>query len=422
MKTPAVNSARDFILAAKQSEIAGLVQLKRMGQLVVAVSQFIHMLQRERGTVNIYLCSQGQHFGELLSECGRQVLLAQRAVSDQLTQLRLHQPAPTNAARLYGRIAALLDGMATLDGLREHIGSRTPAQPAVMQRYCDVIRSALALVFEAADASGDPTISRALLAMFSFMQGKELAGQERALAAAGFAERSFDDEMQRRLLDLIEGQERCFDQFMAFADVRAQDAWRAQQAGDHSAFERFRRVACTGAIPAGEPNDVALSWFEVTTARIDGMKDIENRLEDILMENCQQNIAAAERALEHSMTLIDSEPQSAFYSVYLSCGSPDTLSGHYRADGINPQLGRSILELAEQQSRRLEQLVGELSELRASLSERKQIERAKGLLMQYRGMTEQQAHKTLRSMAMNQNKKLVDIAAAMLSVADILAG
>ncbi len=41
--------------------------------------------------------------------------------------------------------------------------------------------------------------------------------------------------------------------------------------------------------------------------------------------------------------------------------------------------------------------------------------------MQYQGMTEPQAHKTLRDMAMNQNKKLPQIAEAMLSVAEVLA-
>ncbi|CAM3442546.1 ANTAR domain-containing protein [Rouxiella silvae] len=41
--------------------------------------------------------------------------------------------------------------------------------------------------------------------------------------------------------------------------------------------------------------------------------------------------------------------------------------------------------------------------------------------MQHHGLSEQHAHKTLRDMAMNQNKKLAEIAEAMLAVADLLA-
>jgi AmiR/NasT family two-component response regulator len=74
----------------------------------------------------------------------------------------------------------------------------------------------------------------------------------------------------------------------------------------------------------------------------------------------------------------------------------------------------------EQQSRQLQAQDAELAGLRTTLAERKVVERAKGLLMQHHGMSEPQAHKTLRDMAMNQNKKLSDIADAMLSVAAVL--
>ncbi|VVT46061.1 Response regulator NasT [Kosakonia radicincitans] len=73
----------------------------------------------------------------------------------------------------------------------------------------------------------------------------------------------------------------------------------------------------------------------------------------------------------------------------------------------------------QQQSRRLQALDTELAALRETLNERKQIERAKSLLMQHRQLSEEEAYKTLRSMAMNQNKKLVEIAGAMLAVADV---
>nr|UKE85625.1 ANTAR domain-containing protein [Pectobacterium sp. PL152] len=42
--------------------------------------------------------------------------------------------------------------------------------------------------------------------------------------------------------------------------------------------------------------------------------------------------------------------------------------------------------------------------------------------MQHRGLSEEEAYKTLRRMAMSQNKKLIDIATAMLAVADVFGG
>jgi AmiR/NasT family two-component response regulator len=60
--------------------------------------------------------------------------------------------------------------------------------------------------------------------------------------------------------------------------------------------------------------------------------------------------------------------------------------------------------------------------VRASLNERKVVERAKGLLMAHRLMSEEEAYKALRQMAMNQNRRLVDVAEAVLSLADVLPG
>jgi AmiR/NasT family two-component response regulator len=100
-------------------------------------------------------------------------------------------------------------------------------------------------------------------------------------------------------------------------------------------------------------------------------------------------------------------------------GGPDTSQGWLNSDGVRPQLGRSLLSLVQHQSRRLQALDHELTALRNTLDERKQIDRAKSLLMQHRGLSEEEAYKTLRRMAMNQNKKLIEIATAMLAVADV---
>lgn len=397
-------SALDFVQAARRSEITGLQQLLQMSKLVGAVSQLIHVLQRERGTANIYLCSCGETWRDRLNERAQQVQLAADVVDSQLMSLDL-DGSMANAPRLFSRIANALHSMSNLPALRKQVAALKINQPEAMNRYSEVIRAHLALVFEAADTSGDPTVSRALLAMFSFMQGKELAGQERALAAAGFTSRRFDDATHQQLLALIEGQERCFDTFMEFADERSLALWQQQQDAENSALERLRRIACTSTSPPDATDDIALRWFDIATARIDGLKLIEDRLEERLMACCEQRIGDAQRSGLRQQHEIAQLPQQ---------------DSHYAAL-IPPQLSRSVLELIERQSRQLQAQDAELAALRATLADRKLVERAKSLLMQHHGMSEPQAHKILRDMAMKQNKKLVEIAEAMLSVAAIMA-
>ncbi|MEG3136081.1 nitrate- and nitrite sensing domain-containing protein [Rouxiella sp. T17] len=418
-------SALDFVVASKKSEIAGLQQLLNMSELVGVISQLIHVLQRERGTANIFLCSQGQYFGERLNERASQVQLAVQALMSRLSELDKSGQSLANGSRLFSLIATVLHSLSTLPALRQQIASQTITQPEAMRHFNDVIHNHLSLVYEAADSSVDPLIARALLAMFSFMQGKELAAQERALGAAGFAARHFDDAAHQQLLAMIDGQERCFQTFCEFADPGCLAFWQQLNEVDSSEFERFRRVACTRATPTGEATDVALRWFEVTTARIDGMKKLEDLLEKAVMACCRTRLVEAENSLvqqQQNIAELDlpvAQTQT-HYAVFMAYPPAGETSERFQTGGMSPQLGRSILALVEQQSRQLQALDAELAGLRASLSERKVIERAKGLLMQHHGLTEPQAHKTLRDMAMNQNKKLAEIAEAMLAVANLL--
>ncbi|HSH90312.1 MAG TPA: ANTAR domain-containing protein, partial [Ramlibacter sp.] len=82
----------------------------------------------------------------------------------------------------------------------------------------------------------------------------------------------------------------------------------------------------------------------------------------------------------------------------------------------------SILGMVQEQSRRLQAMSDELDTVRSALNDRKLVERAKGLLMAHRQLSEDEAHKVLRTMAMNQNRRLVDVAEAVLTMAEVLPG
>ncbi|MCW2480102.1 nitrate regulatory protein [Candidatus Symbiopectobacterium sp. NZEC135] len=414
-----------FLMTSRQCELNSLRCLLQSGELVGKISQLVHMLQRERGTSNLFLCAQESVAPEALRLREQDVGLAQAQVMAHLLQLEQRTDLLPQASRLFSRAASVVYSLSLLPVLRHKLRQRMLPQPDVMTAFNDIIRHLLALVFEVSDTAAEPGIARALVAMFSFMQGKEFAGQERALGAAAFATGAFTPDRQQALLDLIERQERCFDTFVDFADDENKAHW--QQLGTDREFERLRRIACTrmaaGALNAGE----SMRWFALATERIDAMKRLEDALEQTLMALCQQRITAAEAAcrdqavsVEH---LLEQQQDHAHgYSVFMpgeEMVSSQTAAQWISSDGVCPQLGRSLLSLVQTQSRRLQRLDSELTEMRASLTERKQIDRAKGMLMQHRGMTEEEAYKTLRSLAMSQNKKLVEIATAMLAVADV---
>ncbi|KQQ75267.1 two-component system response regulator [Rhizobium sp. Leaf321] len=92
----------------------------------------------------------------------------------------------------------------------------------------------------------------------------------------------------------------------------------------------------------------------------------------------------------------------------------------YVVDGLKKERIKPILDMAVSRFNAFSRLQRELAEARSALEERKVIERAKGILMRMRGMSEEQAYALLRQTAMNEKKKLADIAQSVVTAAGML--
>jgi response regulator NasT len=81
---------------------------------------------------------------------------------------------------------------------------------------------------------------------------------------------------------------------------------------------------------------------------------------------------------------------------------------------------RPIVEVAIARFQEFQALRHELEEARVSLEERKLVDRAKGLLMQRRGIGEAEAYRVLRKAAMDRQLKLAELARQLIATADLL--
>ncbi|EHS53974.1 response regulator receiver and ANTAR domain protein [Rhizobium sp. PDO1-076] len=92
----------------------------------------------------------------------------------------------------------------------------------------------------------------------------------------------------------------------------------------------------------------------------------------------------------------------------------------YIVDGLKKERVKPILDMAVSRFNAFSRLQRELAEARSALEERKIIERAKGILMKMRGLSEEEAFALLRQTAMNEKKKLADIAQSVVTAAGLL--
>src|SRR3546814_16747439 len=87
----------------------------------------------------------------------------------------------------------------------------------------------------------------------------------------------------------------------------------------------------------------------------------------------------------------------------------------YIVDGFKKERIKPILDLAVRRFQAFSKLQEELAEARNLLAERKTIDRAKAILMKRRGIDEPAAYALLRSHAMQRNRRIVDVAEALMT-------
>jgi len=92
----------------------------------------------------------------------------------------------------------------------------------------------------------------------------------------------------------------------------------------------------------------------------------------------------------------------------------------YVVDGLNSRRLKPILDAAIARFQRIERMRRELDATKEALAERKTLDRAKGLLMQAKGISEDEAYALLRKTAMDQGRKMIDVATALVTASDLL--
>jgi len=92
----------------------------------------------------------------------------------------------------------------------------------------------------------------------------------------------------------------------------------------------------------------------------------------------------------------------------------------YIVDGLKKERMKHILDLCISRFNAFSRLQDELERAKSALEERKVIDRAKGILMKAKNLTEEQAYALMRKTAMNENKRIAEIAQSIITAADLL--
>lgn len=138
--------------------------------------------------------------------------------------------------------------------------------------------------------------------------------------------------------------------------------------------------------------------------------DLENPNRDML-----ENMFQLSRAVKRPIAMFVDRSDGASIERAIEAGV-----SAYVVDGLRRERVKPILDMAVIRFNAYSRLERELEDARSALQSRKVIDQAKGLLMRSRGLSEEDAYALLRKTAMNQNRKISEVAQSLVLAADML--
>ncbi|MGO9742658.1 MAG: ANTAR domain-containing response regulator [Roseiarcus sp.] len=138
--------------------------------------------------------------------------------------------------------------------------------------------------------------------------------------------------------------------------------------------------------------------------------DLENPNRDVL-----EQMFLVSRTVRRPVAMFVDQSDRASMEAAIDAGV-----SAYVVNGMRKERVKPVLDMAIRRFNVFHRLREELDRTKRQLEDRKVIERAKGILMKSRGLSEEQAHALLRKTAMNESRRVADVALSLVTAAKLL--
>jgi len=267
-----------------QFELLGTVnqagKLKSLVGLAPNLSAVVHEMQKERGQSAGFISSKGVNFADRLP--------AQRKHTDEAIAKMSSALDGFDAEEFNHQLSLDItegrEALTKLADMRKRVGSLDASVKQMAGYYTGTIRKLLTVISEMAALSTNAEVTRTISAYLAVLEGKERAGVERAMGAAGFGAGEFKPAVYQRFVGLIAMQDSFFSTYGVYASHDQKAFMKQTVAGPVvDKVEGMRKAALaspqtghTGGITAGD-------WFNAITAKINLYKKVEDKVRDDLI-------------------------------------------------------------------------------------------------------------------------------------------
>jgi response regulator NasT len=172
--------------------------------------------------------------------------------------------------------------------------------------------------------------------------------------------------------------------------------------------EGLREAGFTSVERVGEMNNLLARIYQIDPDVI--LIDLENPSRDVLEQMFQVS-----RAVRRPIAMFVDQSDAASIQASVDAGV-----SAYIVDGFRKERIKSIIDLCISRFNAFAKLQDELERTKTALEERKVIDRAKGILMKVKSLSEDEAYVLMRSTAMREKKKIVEIAQSIITASELL--
>lgn len=269
-------------------------RLQRVSSFSIVASEAIHELQRERGRSAGYVGSKGSasYLKSLNAQRGRSdtALNKLESVIEEDLDLFKGNGAEEHILKLQNQLSKLKTHRDGVTALKFDLGG-------TVSPYTQSINTLISVVLDSTRMTGSDETAATMAGVLALMRAKENAGLERAVGSNVFASGTLTPETHQKTMDLIARQQGFLDEY---SDI-VSDEWDNRLKGLNDseaaqAVERARKVLVNGAYGGKIEGYTGAEWFELTTKRIDALKDLEFELVTHLQALTQQQKASADAA------------------------------------------------------------------------------------------------------------------------------